>query len=412
MDFVSAQVTWVLVVTPLVGLALTTLVLQGIGRSEESSAPRRAHAWRTFPPHAVRADITGEVVDTAGVEERFSWRLVPIRAIAIVATVGFGGAMGTEAPAAYLGVGAGACLGDRGRRWRALLRPAAVGGGAAGVAALMGIALVGTFYMLEIGRRHRAPFSAERVIAAVIGGLVGWGINMALGLDLIRLIVPEEPPSDLLQAVKTALFIGLLSGVITALAGAAIYQAKKWRAAPHIRLALGGLAAALTAVTLVIVAAPSAAVGPGGGSILWAENTGPLPPALLAVAVLRALATISAAAAGGCGGIFVPFLAIGDIGGRVFAPGLDVGKDLAGAAGAAGGIAGGYRLPLTAVAMVLGLGGPRVATLTCLAAVAVAALAGWAAGRTVDRVSKLPYLWKRRGRVSAAPERHHGAAAR
>jgi H+/Cl- antiporter ClcA len=51
---------------------------------------------------------------------------------------------------------------------------------------------------------------------------------------------------------------------------------------------------------------------------------------------------------------------------------LGVGGDLAGAAGAAGGIAGGYRLPLTAIAMVLGVGGPPTAMLTCLAVVLVA----------------------------------------
>lgn len=405
MDFVSAQATWVLVVAPVVGLALAMLVLQGIGRTEraaDATAPRRAGAWRTFPRNAVRADITAEVVDTAGVEERFRWRLVPIRVLAILATIGSGGAMGTEAPAAYLGLGAGAGVCDRGR-WRKFLLPAAVAGGAAGVASLMGIALVGTFYMLELGRRHRAPLSAERMVAALVGGLIGWGANIALHVNVIRLIVPEQPPSDLPQAVKTALFIGLLSGALTALGGVAIYQAKKWRAAPHVRLVFGGLAAALTVIALLIVAGPAAAVGPGGGAILWAEDSGALPPALLAVAILRALATTSAAAAGGCGGVFVPFLAIGDIGGRVFAPGLDVGNDLAGAAGAAAGIAAGYRLPLTAVAMVLGLGGPRVATLTCLATVAVAAVAGWAAGKTVDRVSKLPYLWKRRERVSVSP---------
>ena len=61
---------------------------------------------------------------------------------------------GTEAPAAYIGVAVGACLGDRGRRWRRLLRPAALAAGASGVAALMGIAAVGTAYMLELGRRH------------------------------------------------------------------------------------------------------------------------------------------------------------------------------------------------------------------------------------------------------------------
>ena len=57
--------------------------------------------------------------------------------------------------------------------------------------------------------------------------------------------------------------------------------------------------------------------------------------------ILRAVATTAAVAAGGCGGVFVPFLAIGDLGGRVFAPGLGIGNDLA------GGVNKGYKFTLT-----------------------------------------------------------------
>src|SRR5262245_26397312 len=139
MDLVSSQVTWVLIVVPLLGLAITVLVLQVFGQTEtlQTLAPavnsqrlhkRRTDEWRTFPRGAIQADITGDVVNTAGEEERFPWRLTPIRTAAIFATVGLGQAMGTEAPAAYFGLAAGACIGDRGRRWRSLLRPAALGG--------------------------------------------------------------------------------------------------------------------------------------------------------------------------------------------------------------------------------------------------------------------------------------------
>jgi H+/Cl- antiporter ClcA len=110
---------------------------------------------------------------------------------------------------------------------------------------------------------------------------------------------------------------------------------------------------------------------------------------LLAVCLLRAVATTAAVAAGGCGGVFVPFLAIGDLAGRVFAPGLGVGNDLAGAAGAAGGIAGGYHLPITAMAMVLGMGGPPLATLTCLATVVVAGAAGAGAESAIEKLRAL-----------------------
>src|SRR6516165_4704228 len=113
MDFVSSQVTWLLITVPLIGLALTVLVLQVFGKREGDRtsrstairrAPRRFSVWRTFPRTAIQADITGDVVESAGQEEHFPWRLTPIHTLAIFATVGLGAAMGTEAPAAYFGV--------------------------------------------------------------------------------------------------------------------------------------------------------------------------------------------------------------------------------------------------------------------------------------------------------------------
>src|SRR5262245_59136233 len=214
---VSGQPVLLLVLVPLLGLTLSVLVLYRFGFSSEeqhSQRPRWAAMWRSFPPDAARSHLTDDMVSSAGVEERFPWRLAPIRLLAICATVGLGGAMGTEAPAAYLGVATGAALGTR---WRRLLRPAAVGGGAAGVAVLIGIPLVGTAYILELGRRHRAPLNVERVTAALAGGFVGWLVNTYLGVDLIRLVVPREPPHSLYQASITALLVGVLSGSITGL---------------------------------------------------------------------------------------------------------------------------------------------------------------------------------------------------
>jgi len=388
MDLASRESTFYIVVVPLVGLTLATLVLHGLGRSGGAES-RQTHPWRTFPPDAVRADISGDVVECEGVEERFPWRLAPIRALAIIATVGSGGAMGTEAPAAYLGVASRACLGDRGRWWRRLLRPAALAGGSAGVSALMAAPLVGTAFMLELGLRKRAPVNAERGAAALIGGFIGWALSAYFHLKFIRLIVPKESPRSFAQAAVTALLIGALAGAITSLAGLAVNRAKKWIAPPALRLAVGGAALVATALILARIATPTAAVGPGGGAILWAESSSALPSTLLAVCLLRATATAAAVAAGGCGGVFVPFLAVGDIAGRVFAPGLGVGDDLAGAAGAAGGIAGGYRLPITALVMVLSVGGPGRAMLTCLATVAIAFCAGLAAEEALSRLKGL-----------------------
>jgi chloride channel protein, CIC family len=391
---VSRQDTWMLVVVPVVGTAIAVFILHGYGCGEaaQTIAPkpagrtyalRRAMRWNTFPRDVARADLTADVVDSAGREERFPWQLTPVRIAAIVATVGLGAPMGTEAPAAHIGVATGSWLGQVRPGIRRFARPAAVGGGAAAVAALMGIPLVGTAFMLELGRRRSVAFTTERVAAATVGGLVGWAINVVFGLNLIRLIVPMVAPSDLSDAIGAALFIGAVAGVITSLTGAAIYAARGWRASPTVRLMSGGLALAALAVTIAIVAEPSAAVGPGGAAIVWAETTNAAWYSLLTIALLRAAATTAAVAAGGCGGVFVPFLAIGDIAGRVFAPTFGVPSDLAGAAGAAAGISGGYHLPATAAMMVVGVGGPGTATVTCLATVVVAAVAGVGADRAL-----------------------------
>src|SRR5262249_23481274 len=149
--------------------------------------------------------------------ERFPWRLAPLRSLAVLATVGLGGALGTEAPAVYFGEAGGGWLAGRGRPGGQALRPAAPGGGGAGLGALMGIPLVGTAYILELGRRHNAPINAERLVAALIGGVIGWGIDVVFHLSLIRLVVPKEPPDNFGHAVLTALFLGVLSGAITSL---------------------------------------------------------------------------------------------------------------------------------------------------------------------------------------------------
>ena len=246
-----------------------------------------------------------------------------MRALAIIITVGSGAPMGTEAPAAHLGVATGSWLGQLRPGRQQLLRGAAVAGGAAGVSALMGVALVGTAFILELGRRRRVPLTPARVTAALIGGLIGWGINLTFDLDLIRLITPMVPPDGWLQVLRTCLYVGVIAGFLTALTGWAIYRVRGWTAGPTRRLVIGAGAMLAATLTLLLVADGRSAVGPGGGAILWAESpVGLAAPAslLLLVAALRAAATTAAVAAGGCGGVFVPFLAIGDLAGRSFAP--------------------------------------------------------------------------------------------
>ncbi len=394
---------------PLLGVGLAVLILFGLGRGQsvQTIAPRKTlrpgvapgslAAWYSFPHDIARADLTGDVVNASGLEERFPWNLAPLRALAILATVGLGAPMGTESPAAHIGVATGSWLGSAVPALRALARPLAIGGGAASVSALIGIPLVGSFFMAELAARRHIPLSAPRAAAMLAGGLSGWAVHTAFQLDLIRLVVPRVPPGGFLAALQATLCIGVLAGTLTALTGEAIYWARGWRDRPLMRLLIGGAALLVLALLIGGLATPAAAFGPGGAAIVWAETTSPAPLRLLALALLRAAATTAAVLAGGCGGVFVPFLAIGDLSGRVFAAPFGIAADLAGAAGAAAGIAGGYRLPFTAMAMVLGVGGPEGAQFTSMATVLVAALSGLVTARAANALSTLVRsLWRER----------------
>ena len=389
-------------ILPLLGIGLAVWILFGWGQGQPAQSiapredagegePRSLASWYCFPHDIARADLTGDVVNASGTEERFPWTLAPLRALAILATVGLGAPMGTESPAAHMGVATGSWLGNVVPALRPLARPLAIGGGAASVSALIGIPLVGSCFMFELAQRRQIPLTGQRAAAILAGGLIGWGVNSVFHLNLIRLVVPTASPAGLLDAMAATLFIGVVAGTLTALTGEAIYWARGWRQRPVARLLLGGGMLLLLALLIGWLATPAAAFGPGGAAIGWAETNDTSPLQLLLLAVLRAGATTAAVLAGGCGGVFVPFLAIGDLSGRVFAEPFGLPADLAGAAGAAAGIAGGYRLPLTALAMVLGVGGPDGAKLTCMATVVVAALTGLVAARTANGMS----LWLR-----------------
>ncbi|MFM7642927.1 MAG: chloride channel protein, partial [Cyanobium sp.] len=228
---------------PLLGVSLAVLILFGLGKGQpvqtiaprdttSASGSRSLTSWYSFPHDIARADLTGDVVNASGVEERFPWSLAPLRALAILSTVGLGAPMGTESPAAHIGVATGSWLGSAVPGLRQLARPLAIGGGAASVSALIGIPLVGSFFMFELAERRQVPLTLRRAAAMLTGGLAGWGVNAWFGLNLIRLVVPKVAPADGLAAAEATLLIGGVAGALTALTGEAIYWARGWRDRP------------------------------------------------------------------------------------------------------------------------------------------------------------------------------------
>lgn len=91
---------------------------------------------------------------------------------------------------------------------------------------------------------------------------------------------------------------------------------------------------------------------PGYGVITWALVPGRAVPLLLAVLVLRCVATGAAVAGGGVGGLFVPLVVAGALLGRAFGAAVGGTDSLFLVIGIAAFLGAGYRVPLAAVVFV------------------------------------------------------------
>jgi CIC family chloride channel protein len=205
---------------------------------------------------------------------------------------------------------------------------------------------------------------AATVAAAVRRGVVGEGSFVEVG----------HPGA---VGLACALLIGTAGGVAGAGFGALVYLAQDavdcvWRGPVWLRPAAGGVA-----LGLLLFALPQL-YGTGRPVIMQAA-AGALPVVLLVVlAAGKAVAASTTLAVGGVGGVFAPMLFIGATLGSALA--AVTGDHASGAAltGMAAVIAGGARIPVTAVVLTAELAGSIVP------GVVVAAVVGTAAGRLVS----------------------------
>jgi CIC family chloride channel protein len=102
-----------------------------------------------------------------------------------------------------------------------------------------------------------------------------------------------------------------------------------------------------------ILTGQSLVLTPGYGVVTWALDPKRTVAPLLAILVLRCLATSASVAGGGAGGLFVPLVVAGALLGRAFAEALgQLDNSLFLVIGIAAFLGAGYRVPLAAVMFV------------------------------------------------------------
>jgi len=344
------------VVAPVVGLALTWVVLRVLGRGTST---------------ATSDDVLIAYHRDAGT---MALDQVPGKMLGATVTLGSGGAMGFEGPAIYLG----AAIGSLVRRWfprsfsaedqRTLL----VAGAAAGVAAIFKAPATGAVFALEVP--YREDTAAGAAVPAVVAAAASYVTFVAwFGLERLLPLGGPNPPLDL-RSIGGAVVMGVLAGFGARLFAALLRRAKTVLVAVPVwaRLASTGAGLVLVgAVTWAVYDGPLS-LGPGFGAIGWTVDLRRPLGLVVLLLVVRAVATTLTLAGGGVGGFFIPLFVEGWLLGTAVE--VVVGGDtlLFPVIGAAAFLGAGYRTPIAAVVFVAEATGRPGFVVPALVATAVA----------------------------------------
>lgn len=328
---------WLVACAPFVGLVLCALCLRFLARG---ASPGISDAYiESF--HDPGYDI----------DEREA----PGSTLASVVTLGLGGAMGLEGLALYVGGAIGTAFQ---KHFRRVFRPMdakllLVAGAAAGLAAVFKAPATGAVFALEVP--YVDDLARRKLVPALVAAATGYLAYIVVEGPAPLFPVHGQPQLGT-RAIVGAIVIGVVAG-LAARAFAGLLQAAKAFARktdPRVRAVVGGAAMAALFVTTRLLTGQNLSIGPGYGVLAWALEPGHAVLVVLAMLIVRCLATASTLAGGGAGGLFIPLVVAGALLGRAAAGVAGNGYDdtLFVVVGVSAFLGAGYRVPLAAVMFV------------------------------------------------------------
>lgn len=345
---------WLLVVMPAIGALLGYLLIKRFSSVEHARGTDSA--IRAF--HHRDGHVTGTVI--------------PVKSVASVLTVGFGGSAGYEGPVTLLGAAVGSFIARRLGLTRRACRILMTAGLAGGIGALFQAPLAGALFGMEI-MYSSSDIEYETVLPCFISSAVsytvfayffGWGSLFVMPSDCVydsglRLLPYFFLAFIVVFAVR--FYIHVFRRVEMRFATLRLPRSAKVALGGLMTGVIGFFAPDILGSSYSIIQASFTA----GQSNLFA-NYGPLTIAgFVCFFFLKTFATSCTVGSGGSGGVFAPALvcggALGAATGLFFARVLPASFEIHPAAfalvGMAGFAASAIRIPLTAIVMVAEISG-------------------------------------------------------
>lgn len=336
-DHVLQLAPWLIALLPGAGLLVALAARRFIGGRDVSSATADEYL------HAFHDD-----------QRELGWRAFAGRMVAAVATLGSGSPMGLEGPSLYAGATIGSNIQRRLPRafrdtdHRVLL----VAGAAAGVASIFKAPATGAVFALEVP--YQGDLAHRMLLPSLVASATSYLTFVAInGTDVLFSV--ERTLAFSFRDLLGAIAVGLVAGVGARGFAWMLRRAKVLAAGP--RPLLTTIVAGVVLAGLFgggrLLTGQSLLVGSGYEVVRWASTPGHSIWLMIAILGLRCLATSTAVAGGGVGGLFIPLVVAGALTGSIIGQAVNqTDRGLFIVIGIAAFLGAGYRVPLASVMFV------------------------------------------------------------
>lgn len=250
----------------------------------------------------------------------FTWRLVFVKFVGGVLSIGTGSSLGREGPTVHLGAALASKLGNRLHESPEARLNAVCAGSAAGLAAAFNSPLAGVTLVLEeiAGGANQNRFAGRTLFAAALAVLV---VHLVLGNRAALPVsghLPLEWPAVWLAPV--AALVAGLAGVVFQIATLRLRGAVRAGFIPAAwRPAAGAAVASIFGVGAFALTGHLGVFGLGEQDLLATLQNRIVWQAAVVLLLAKLVATVLCYGTGGCGGIFAPLIFFGGMAGTVVA---------------------------------------------------------------------------------------------
>jgi len=288
--------------------------------------------------------------------------VVPVKLVATIITIAFGGSAGKEGPCAQIGAGIASTFARLFRFDAHDRKKLVICGISAGFAAVFGTPIAGALFGVEV--LFVGSILYDVMLPSFIAGVISYNVSSSLGIRYFHhtLSTPLNFSAVLFyQIILAGIFFGLCSFFLIEMLNIGKKISEKINIWQPLKGFLGG--AVLIVVALIFSADY---LGLGLKTIESSLSGQPLPWYAF---ILKSFATSMTLNFGGSGGIVTPIFFVGSSAGNIFAQVLRLDIVLFSALGLVGLLAGAANTPIAASIMAIELFGSQIAPYAALVCV-------------------------------------------